>query len=97
MDKQSMEFKKRIYDLMNGSLDLVNHPVPEGRMVKNEFAEGEACGELYRQIYEANGRICEKLGEREDRDVEIIIDSFMEITERMCLKMYDYGGLFETQ
>lgn len=40
MKKDSAEFKRRIFDLMNGSLDLDKHPVPESEVVENEFKEG---------------------------------------------------------
>ena len=57
--------------------------------VKNEFAEGESCMEAYRCVYEANRRICERLGVDEDSDVELIIDSMFDITHIVAEKMLD--------
>ncbi|MCI9216701.1 hypothetical protein AALA78_07310 [Lachnospiraceae bacterium 42-17] len=94
MKKDSAEFKRRIFDLMNGSLDLDKHPVPESEVVENEFKEGGVCGILYQEVYYANRRICEKLGVEEDPDVEIIIRNLLEIAEHQSFRMYDYGRSF---
>ena len=66
--------------------------------VENAFAEGAPCAVLYRQIYQANQRLCARLGQTDsDPDVETIIDSFLEINKYLCLKMYQYGQrTFET-
>lgn len=79
---------------MNGSLDLEKYPVPESKIVENEYEEGKVCGVLYREVYYANRRVCEKLGVEEDSDVEIIIRNLLEIAEYQSLKMYDYGRTF---
>jgi len=94
MGRHSEELKKLIYDLMNGSLDLQNCPVKESDIVKNEFAEGEVCSRLYQEVYDANRRICERLGVEEDKDVELIISNLLQIGEYECMKMYDYGIIF---
>lgn len=94
MRKDSVEFKQRVFDLMSGSLDLENFPVPESEIVKNEFKEGELCGKLYREVYDANRRLCEKLGVEEDPDVEVIIRNLLKIGEHQSMKMYDYGRIF---
>lgn len=94
MKTDSEEFKRRIFDLMNGSLDLERYPVPESKIVENEYEEGKICGGLYREVYYANRRICEKLGVEEEPDVEIIIRNLLDIAEYMSLKMYDYGRTF---
>ncbi len=36
----NMEFQERIYNLVNGFLDLSVFPTPESEFVKDEFAEG---------------------------------------------------------
>ena len=87
MKKDSVEFKKRVFDLMNGSLDLEKYPVPESKIVENEYEEGKVCGVLYREVYYANRRVCEKLGVEEDSDVEIIIRNLLEIAEYQSLKI----------
>lgn len=63
--------------------------------VENLFEEGSRCDELYQQIYEANLRLCQRLGAEEDRDVQEIIDAFWEITRLVGEKMYHYGKLLE--
>lgn len=63
--------------------------------VENAFAEGSQCDRLYQQVYEANCRLCERLGQQdEDPDVELIVNNLLEITRVLCLEMYRYGGLF---
>lgn len=94
MKRNSAEFKRRIFDLMNGSLDLDRFPVPESEIVKNEFEEGRMCGGLYREVFLANRRICERFGVEEDPDVELIIRNLLEIGEHQSMKMYDYGSFF---
>ncbi len=94
MKRDSAEFKQRIFDLMNGSLDLEELSVPESEIVKNEFEEGGICAGLYQDIYDAKKRICKKLGVEEDSDVELIIGNLLEIGERQSMKMYDYGRIF---
>lgn len=94
MKRDSAEFKQRIFDLMNGSLDLENLSVPESEIVTNEFEEGGACAGLYQEIYDAKRRICKKLGVEEDSDVELIIRNLLEIGEHQSMKMYDYGRMF---
>ena len=63
--------------------------------VDNAFAEGSECDRLYQEVYEANRRLCERLGrEDEDPDVELILGNLLEITRRLCLEMYRYGQQF---
>lgn len=59
--------------------------------VKNAFAPGQPCDVLYQQIYDANRRLCQRLGVEEDADVECIVDCFFEITRELCLRMYRMG------
>ncbi|MDE6908563.1 MAG: hypothetical protein K2P21_10455 [Lachnospiraceae bacterium] len=86
-----MEEKQRIFQLMNGTWDLEKYPVPEAGMVENEFEEGSVCSILYEEVYNANRRICERLGVEEDRDVELIIGNLLKIGEYQSMRMYDYG------
>ena len=83
-----------IYQTLTGSTAEA-YQVPG---VENAFAEGSPCAVLYRQIYQANQRLCARLGQTDsDPDVESIIDSFLEINKYLCLKMYQYGqSTFET-
>jgi hypothetical protein len=61
--------------------------------VQNAFAPGQPCAKLYRQIYEAKCRLCDRLGEEENEDLESILDCFFEINRQMCLRMYRLGRL----
>ena len=63
--------------------------------VENAFADGKRCDQLYSQIDWANQRLCARLGKVEDDpDVELIINSFLEMNRILCLEMYRYGVLF---
>lgn len=93
--KEKQELKEQIYSLMNGLLDLENHPVEESRYVEDEFGEDKICGIAYREVMEANRRLCERLcTEKGDPDVELIIDRMMCISYHLCMKMFDYGEFF---
>ena len=76
-----------IYETMMGEMEEA-YPG-----VDNAFAPGEKCEQLYAEIYEANQRLCQRLGAEEDADVEIIINSFFKMNRELCMKMYFYGML----
>ena len=99
MRVQDEEFKTMIYDLMNGYYDLDKFDCEESSVVENEFEEGRYCEKLYSEMLAAYGRICKRLHETsgEDRDVEIIIDSLLDIGKHFSMKMYDYGYFFASQ
>ena len=79
---------EEIYQTLTGSTSEV-YQIPG---VENAFSTGSPCAILYAQIYQANQRLCERLGQLDsDPDVELIIDNFMEINKQLCLKMYHYG------
>lgn len=66
--------------------------------VENAFAEGTLCSSLYREVYQANLRLCERLGQPEaDPDVELIVNNLLTITREIGLKMYHYGQTFADQ
>ncbi len=94
MRKNDEELKRLVFELMNGLLDLERYPVEESQYVKNEFSVGAFCEEMYGKVYNANRRLCERLGVEEDGDIESIISNLMDIGEYLALKMYDYGKLF---
>ena len=66
----------------------------ESKYVKNEFSLGGFCDEAYQRVYNANRRLCERLGVEEDKDVESIITDLLDIGEYLALKMFDYGCFF---
>ncbi len=93
---EESEFRKRIYDLMNGNWNLRDYPVPEARVVSSEFEPGSECAIAYQQMLDAYSRLCRRLsvGEWEDTDVEIVIGSLLAIGRHLALKMFEYGVLF---
>lgn len=89
MLKSDDNFKKIIYSLMNGYIELEKYSV-----IENEFGEGKFCDIAYSRITAAKNRLYERLGVEEDGDVETIFDNFSMITEYLSIKMYDYGYIF---
>lgn len=85
------QLKETIYNLMTGNHDVENYPLEDAHLVADEFAEGSECGRLYDEVYEANRRLCERLGVEEDTDVERIVSNMFKIAEILSYKMYDYG------
>lgn len=82
---------ERVYETLSGVL-LDEYRVPG---VDNAFSEGSTCAKLYSQILDAYARLCERLGaDEEDADVEVIINSFDQITKILGLRMFDYGIKF---
>ena len=74
--------------------DALNEPYQISG-VENAFAEGSFCDRLYDEVYQANIRLCERLGQPEaDPDVETIINNLLAINKHLCLKMYHYGHIF---
>lgn len=63
--------------------------------VENLFGEGAFCMNLYKQVYDANQHLCERLGViDEDDDVELIISNLMDIERIVSKKMFEYGWKF---
>ena len=83
--------KELIYDKMNGFLTDGLPSLAEGTVVEDEFAEGKECCLLYEGVYQAGRNLCERLGEDEDSDVEIILNGMERINRLVSLKMYEYG------
>lgn len=76
-----------VYDRLLGHLALQMGTLE----VEDLFADGAQGDQLYEQIYEANLRLCQKLGVQEDGDVQCIIDRFWDITALVGEKMFEYG------
>lgn len=85
-----------IYNIINGFYDSNAVSIPENLKFTDAFAEGTECSELANKMYQAKVNICEKLGEDEDVDLEIIFDSMEAIMKIISLKMYEYGKLEST-
>ena len=62
-----------------------------GAAIEDEFAKGKECCLLYEGVYQAGRNLCERLGEDEDSDVEIILNGMERINRLVSLKMYEYG------
>lgn len=94
MENNREDLKKEIYYVMNDFTNLEECTNLQGKIIENEFEEGKVCYQLYEEVYEANRRLCERLGVEEDRDIELIISNLMKIREHQCMKMYEYGVSF---
>lgn len=86
------EFVENIYETLQGNRSPANR-VPG---VENLFTDTGPGLKLYCQMWEAYERLCQRLGlpETEDADVEIIINSLMDIADLLSFKMYEYGAIF---
>lgn len=96
-EKNSKEFKERLYEIMNGYFNSGRDSFPECEIVKDEFAEGSFCSMRYKEVYDANRRICSRLGVEEDKDIETMITGLLEIGKYQCFKMYDYGMYYSRE
>ena len=82
-----MNISELVYESLIG--ELVD-PVKD---VPNAFEPGSYCETRYRQVLEAYERLRGRLGVTdEDPDVEIIIDSLLEIQRELCMEMFDLAG-----
>lgn len=82
---------EQIYQAVMGMYASEHDYIIGGQQISNMFKEGEACGILYKQVYAANVRICERFGVDKDEDVEMIICALSDIMRLVSMKMYDYG------
>ncbi len=65
--------------------------------ISNEYEPGNPCTLLYQEVYEANRRLCQRLGiSADDHDVETIVSNMFDIQKLLCMKMYEYGAKFGT-
>lgn len=88
------KIKEHIYEAMLGMYKDEEDYIVDGIKIKDEFAEGERCEELYQYVFDANRRLCERLQVDEDQDVETIIMRLDDITKELAMKMFDYGMQF---
>ena len=79
-----------VYDLIIGQR-ICQPGDPE---VEDMFSPGRECANLYKQVYEANLHLCNRLNTAEDKDVETIINSLLEICSIVGKRMYRYGVEF---
>lgn len=86
------ELKERVYLTLTGNL-IPSYRVPG---VEDAYAKDAFCLKQYSKMLDAYERLCERLGtgEEEDDDVEIIINSLLDIEKCLSMKMYEYGAIF---
>ena len=92
-----MKLVENVYEAVCGEYADEADYVIQNVRIQNEFEEGKTCSEAYKRVYEANRRLCARLGVDEDPDVEIIIDSMFEITRTVGEKMFEYGAVYERE
>lgn len=79
---------EKIYDTLCGNL-LDEYAVAG---IENVFAEGSFCDCRYGRMRSAYERLCGRLGVRdEDSDLEIIVDSLLDIQSYIARKMFFLG------
>ena len=86
------KFAETVYDLLTGECS----PQMGDPVIENMFAEGRTCEQLYNDVYDANLRLCERLGVQEDQDVELIINSLLHISRLLGKKMFLYGVKYQS-
>ena len=85
------QFIENVYETLQGETS------PGFRIpgVENAFDEGKKCAILYKEVYDAERRLEERLDvEPYDDDVEKIIKALLDIQKELCFKMYRYGAKF---
>ena len=90
-----MKLVENVYEAVCGEYEDEADYVIQNVRIQNEFEEGKPCSEAYKRVYQANRRLCERLGVDEEPDVEMIIDSMFEITRTVGEKMFEYGAVYE--
>ena len=79
---------EQVYETMVGML-IKGACIPD---VEDAFADGMPCQILYEDVLAAYSRIRARLNvEEEDEDVEIIINSFLQMQRILCCQMFIYG------
>ena len=83
-----MNISEFVYESLIG--ELVD-PIKD---VPNAFEPRSYCESRYRQVLEAYERLRGRLGVAdEDPDVELIIDSLLDIQRKLCMEMFDLADI----
>ena len=90
-----MKLVENVYEAVLGAYADEADYVIQNVRIQNEFEEGKTCCEAYKRVYDANRRLCERLGVDEDPDVEMIIDDMLDITRIVAQRMFQYGAVYE--
>ncbi len=84
----------QIIDQIYSSLLGVANEASAIPWVENAFAPGSPCFDAYEAIWDARLRLYDRLGQEDDEDIQIIVDSFYDVQEELCRKMFQYGMLY---
>lgn len=85
------DFVEDVYNTLCGLLEEP-YQVPG---VKDLFAQGHPCEKNYSLMREAYERLTDRLGVvDEDEDLEIMVDSLLQICHDVGIGMYHYGQVF---
>ncbi|MDD6023653.1 MAG: hypothetical protein PUC06_05365 [Oscillospiraceae bacterium] len=90
-EQQYDAMKTLIYELMIGMRCVEQFPFRLRRIIRDEFSDRSIGSTLYEDVYNANLRICERLGVEEDADIDILIDSMLQIAKHLSMQMFEYG------
>lgn len=80
-----------IYNIINDFYSDDTLPVSEDMNLKETFGEGSECSRLSEKMYQAKLNLCQKLGEEENAELEIIFDCMERIMKTVSLKMFECG------
>ena len=83
---------EKVYEIYASSIGVSLEPLAG---VRDEYAPGSYCDQLYSDACAARERLCQRLGVDEDADLEVIFDSFCDINAHLCRKMFEYGMIMK--
>lgn len=81
---------ENIYDCLRGDV-IEEEAIP---WVGNAFREGGLCDREYHRMRQAYDRICVRLGiepEKEDEDLNILLESCQSIEKELCHRIFTLG------
>jgi hypothetical protein len=81
---------QRVYETLCGLL-IESAAEPH---VENAFSPGKKCAILSDELYDARQQLCSRFHiPPEDRDLERVVNCFLEIEQELCIQMFRYGQL----
>ena len=87
---QNTEIAEEVYRTMLGQ----QQPAYALDWVENIFTPGMPYHDAYGAMLDARRRLCLRLGNTEDHDVEALIDALLANEHTVALKMFQYGALW---
>ena len=82
---------QKVYDSLWGQMEE-EYRLP---WVENAAVAGSPGMDLYSRALETAWKVSERLGAEEDPQVDQIIHNLLELQRVLCLKMFDYGRMWE--